>query len=69
MEIKRTGEDEWMVLSDSGNTYNVWDAGCEDAEHGGGMHCDCLAGKHGRSCKHLKAVMDRGLSIKIGETV
>lgn len=57
MEIIPTSEDSWNVKSDSGNTYHVWDAGVEDAEHGGGMHCDCPAGKYGKSCKHIAAVM------------
>ena len=58
MTITASGENEWNVLSDSGRTYVVWDAGCEDAEHGGGMHCDCPAGKHGRTCKHVRAVLE-----------
>ena len=58
MEIKKTSEDSWSVISDSGNTCCVWDAGCEDAEYGGGMHCDCPAGRDGRSCKHIAAVLE-----------
>jgi hypothetical protein len=57
LNITETSEDSWDVVSSSGNTYHVWDAGYEDAEYGGGMHCDCPAGKHGRSCKHIEAVM------------
>mgnify|MGYP001085870750 CR=1 FL=1 len=58
MEITITSENSWTVKSNSGHTYNVWDAGYEDAEHGGGMHCNCPAGKYGRSCKHIKAVLE-----------
>lgn len=58
MKITQTSEDSWTVESDSGKTYKVWDAGYEDAEHGGGMHCNCPAGKHGKSCKHITAVME-----------
>ena len=64
MKITRTGEDAWTVLSDSGNTYRVWDAGVEDAEYGGGMHCDCPAGQHGRSCKHIAGVIAFDKSVK-----
>ena len=55
-KVIKTDENGWKVESDSGNTYTVWDAGVEDAEYGGGMHCSCIAGQFGRSCKHLAAV-------------
>lgn len=56
LEITQIDEDSWEVKSSSGNTYKVWDAGYEDAEHGGGIHCNCMAAKYGRSCKHIAAI-------------
>ena len=57
MKISQVDDDTWTVESDSGKTYQVWDAGVEDAEHGGGMHCSCPAGRSGKACKHVAAVM------------
>ncbi len=67
MKITRTDTDAWTVLSDSGKTYRVFDAGCEDASHGGGMHCSCPANRHGKSCKHLRAVIETALNMPYDE--
>ena len=45
MRVEQTSEDSWTVYSDSGKTYHVVDAGPEDMEYGGGVHCDSLAGR------------------------
>ena len=50
--------EEYRVHSTSGNTYTVRYAGCGDGdpEYVALWECDCLAGAHGRTCKHVRAV-------------
>jgi len=49
---------KFTVLSTSGNTYNVTYCGCGDGdpEYIALWKCDCPAGRHGKSCKHVAAV-------------
>ncbi len=41
-----------LVKGSKGNNYTV-------TEQGNSMTCDCLAGQHGRRCKHVQEVMLR----------
>jgi len=51
---------EFEVLSDSGNTYTVCYCGSGDGDPEVVClwECDCPAGRHGRLCRHARAVAD-----------
>ena len=51
MEIMTNGETYKIK-----NKYIVSYKGCDGDENIGLWECDCPAGKHGRTCKHLKAL-------------
>lgn len=51
---------KYHVHSSSGNTYTVRYCGSGDAdpEYVALWECNCPAGRHGRDCKHLNAVVN-----------
>lgn len=53
MAIAQTA-DGWTVQSDSGYTYKVW-----VDDESGDMRCNCVAGQHGRTCRHVQEVATR----------
>ena len=55
MRITKIDEATYRVESTSGNVYSITYAGCGDGdpEFVALWKCDCPAGRHGRSCKHL----------------
>jgi len=52
------GVDAYEVVSDSGSTYTVryCGSGDGDPEYVALWECNCPAGRHGRDCKHRRAV-------------
>ena len=56
---RNESREAYDVISPSGNTYRVGYCGSGDADpdYVALWECDCPAGKHGKSCKHLSAVL------------
>lgn len=57
--MKITLTNDWnhaTVESDSGKTYSVDFAGRGDCDEVSTWTCDCEAGRHGQTCKHVRAV-------------
>jgi uncharacterized Zn finger protein len=55
--MKITLTNDWnhaTIESDSGNIYHVDFAGRGDCDEVSTWTCDCPAGRHGRTCKHIK---------------
>ena len=57
-EIETTGRARYEIVSDSGNTYTVIYRGFGDGDpdYVALWDCNCMAGRHGRMCKHVRAV-------------
>ena len=52
------GRAAYTVDSDSGATYAVRYMGTADGDENTALwECNCMAGKHGRMCKHVRAVI------------
>jgi len=58
----------YVVQSDSGASYHVRYCGSGDAdpEYLAIWDCDCAAGQHGRTCKHVRAAaaIDNALDVE-----
>jgi len=48
----QAADQEWQVAGSKGASYLV-------SRRGGRWSCDCLAGAHGRACKHVAGIKDQ----------